>query len=63
MATKIAKVILAVVGLLFLIAGILPIINGQPVNTGSLSTAAVLLLLALVLRPRRPRASTPGPGA
>jgi hypothetical protein len=63
MATKIAKIIFAVVGLLFVIAGLLPMLRGQSMNTSALSTAAVLFLLALFLRARRPPASSPGPGA
>ena len=63
MATKVAKIVFGLLGLLFVVTALLPVLSGQPVNTRSLSTAAVLLLLALVLRHRRPPASTPGPDA
>ena len=53
MATKIAKVILALVGLLFLIAGVLPYLRGQSLNTSSLSVAVAFFVLALGLPPRR----------
>jgi hypothetical protein len=62
-ATKIAKVLFAVVGLLLLIAGLLPALGGQEVNTTSLSTAVVFLILAVALRPRRPPVPPSGPGA
>jgi len=61
-ATKVAKVLLAFVGLLFLVAGLLPVVRGEPANTSSLSTAALFLVLALALRPRRQQ-PPPGPGA
>ena len=63
MATKVAKVIFAILGLLFAVAGLLPTLRGQAMNTRALSTAVVWFLLAVVLRPRRPRASPSGPGA
>ena len=62
MATKVAKVIFAFVGLLFLIAGLLPAMRGQPLNTSSLSGAVVFFSLALALRPRR-QPPPPGRGA
>ena len=63
MVTKIARVIFALLGLLCLVFGLLPTFRGQSMNTQVLSTGAVLLLLALGLRPRKPRASPPGPAA
>jgi len=63
MVTKIAKGIFAVGGLLLMVAGILPALQGQPLNTRSLTFATVFLLLALGLRPRRPPASPSGPDA
>lgn len=63
MATKITKIIFGLLGLVIAIAVLLPALRGQPVNTSALSTAAVLLLLALVLRPRRPPTSPTKPGA
>jgi len=60
MATKIAKVIFALVGLLAVVVGLAPILRGQAINTGALSTAAVFFLLALAVRPRRPPAPPPG---
>jgi len=62
-ATKIIRVILALGGLLVAIAGLLPLLRGESMNTSALSKAAVLFLFALVLRPRRPPASPSGPGA
>jgi hypothetical protein len=58
-ATKVAKIIFACIGLLFLIAGLLPALHGQPPNTSSLSEAAVFFTLSLALRPRR---QPPPPG-
>jgi hypothetical protein len=62
MATKVAKVIFGLCGVLLLSAALLPALRGQPVNTGSLSTAGIFFVLALALRPRR-RQPPPGPGA
>jgi len=62
-ATRIAKVLFAVVGILLLIAGLLPALGGKDVNTTSLSTAVVFFVLTVALRPRRPPATPSGPGA
>ncbi len=51
--TKVAKIIFGIVGLLFLIAGLLPALRGESLNNGFLGTATVFFLLALGLRPRR----------
>jgi hypothetical protein len=62
-ATSIIRAILALGGLFVAIAGLLPLFRGESMNTSALSKAAVLFFLALVLRPRPPRASPSGPGA
>ena len=53
MATTVAKTLFMVAAVLFLIAGLLPTLRGQPLNTNSLSGAVVFLVLAVALRPRR----------
>lgn len=59
MATKVAKIIFGLLGLVLVVAALVPALGGEPVNTKTLSAAAVPLLLALLLRPRRPPASPP----
>jgi heme A synthase len=63
MATKIAKIVFGLLGLLFVVVALVPALRGEPIDTGTLTTAVVLLLLALVLRPRRPSGPPPEPGA
>ena len=63
MATKIAKIVFGFLGLLFVVVALLPALRDEPIDTRTLTTAVVLLLLALVLRPRRPSGPPPEPGA
>ncbi len=60
---NVAQLVFAVIGLLFVIAALLPALGGHPVKTGLLGTAVVLFLLALGVKPRRPSAPPSGPGA
>jgi len=62
-ATKIAKVLFIVAGLLFVVAAIVPTFRGGSVETGRLGFAVTFFLLALALRPRRAAPPPSGPGA
>jgi hypothetical protein len=62
-ATKLAKIIFVLVGLLFAIAAVLPALQGGEVQTSRLSFTVVFLVLALAIRPRRKPTPPPGPGA
>ena len=61
-ATKVVKVLFFVAGLLFLVGGLVPALKGHEINTSSLSTAVVFLLLAVGLKARRPPTASPPPG-
>ena len=63
MATKIAKVLFLVAGVLFGVAAIVPELRGGEVQTSRLSIAVVFLILALAVRPRRTPTPPGGPGA
>jgi len=51
-----------IAGLLFLIAGLVPALKGNEINTSSLGAAVVFLVLAVALKPRRPPTSSPPGG-
>ena len=61
--TNVGAIIFRVVGLLLLIAALVPILRGDSVNTGLLSGAVVVFLLSLGVRPRRRPTPPEGPGA